>query len=227
MYSDGDYIGGGVQRQFDSGNARIEVEGSAADVHISVAGGTFADAYDLNFAGPPGEVLVSGGVDTDAQRAPFREHGHPDIDNRGSGRGCNRNAGLFEVKDIAVDAAGAISRLWIVYEQHCEGGIPALWGEVKLGQPVSGAPLVAPGDRSLAGERRRRSGNRPGDGEGAHRAGSGHGRDRQRIDRSRLPDPLERMRREEPPSRRLLPGVDSLRPHDRRYAAGEPSDRDR
>jgi hypothetical protein len=145
MYSDGDYIGGGVQRIFDSGNATINVSGTAGYLQISVAGGTFGDSYSLVFAAPPGESLASGGVYVDAQRAPFREAGHPGIDISGSGRGCNTDTGLFEVKDIGIGSGGAITRLWIVYEQHCEGGTAALWGEVRIGEPTSSAPLVAPG----------------------------------------------------------------------------------
>jgi IPT/TIG domain len=144
MYSDtGDYIGGGTQREFDPGNASIAVGGSASYLTVSVDGGTSGDYYDLDFAAAPGDILTSGGIYTDAQRAPFREAGHPGIDIYGSGRGCNTDTGMFEVKDIATDSVGAVSRLWIVYEQHCEGGGAALWGEVKLNEPVDVAATVA------------------------------------------------------------------------------------
>ena len=147
MYSDtGDYIGAGTQREFDPGNASITVYGSAGDLTISLDGGTSGDYWDMEFAAAPGDVLTSGGIYTDAQRAPFREAGHPGIDIYGSGRGCNTDTGLFEVKDIATDSSGAISRLWIVYQQHCEGGHAATWGEVKLNEPVDvGATVAAPG----------------------------------------------------------------------------------
>src|SRR2546423_10340656 len=147
MYSDtGDYIGAGTQREFDPGNASITVYGSAGDLTISLDGGTSGDYWDIEVAAAPGHVLTSGGIYTDAQRAPFRQAGHPGIDIYGSGRGCNTDTGLFEVKDIATDSSGAISRLWIVYQQHCEGGHAATWGEVKLNEPVDvGATVAAPG----------------------------------------------------------------------------------
>jgi uncharacterized protein (TIGR03437 family) len=147
MYSDtGDYIGGGTQREFDPGNASITVSGTASYLTIGLDGGTSGDYYDMDFAAAPGDILTSGGIYTDAQRAPFREAGHPGIDIYGSGRGCNTDTGLFEVKDIATDSTGAISRLWILYQQHCEGGRAALWGEVKLNEPVDvGATAAAPG----------------------------------------------------------------------------------
>src|SRR5438045_7779655 len=143
MYSDtGDWIGGGTQREFDPGNGSIAVGGSASYLTVSLDGGTSGDYYDMDFAAAPGDILTSGGIYTDAQRAPFREAGHPGIDIYGSGRGCNTDSGMFEVKDIVTDSAGTITRLWIVYEQHCEGGRAALWGGVKLNEPVDGGAPV-------------------------------------------------------------------------------------
>jgi hypothetical protein len=80
-----------------------------------------------------------------AQRAPFREAGRPGIDISGDGRGCNTIEGLFEVKAFDVAADGTLQRLWIVYEQHCEGGESALFGEVRIGVAVPDGALVAPG----------------------------------------------------------------------------------
>ncbi|MFL5915038.1 MAG: IPT/TIG domain-containing protein [Gaiellaceae bacterium] len=147
MYSDtGDWVGGGVQREFDPGNASITVYGGASALTISLDGGTSGDYFDMDFAAQPGAILTSGGIYTQAQRAPFREAGHPGIDIYGNGAGCNTDSGMFEVKDIATDPTGAISRLWIIYEQHCEGARPALWGEVKLNEPVDfGATIAVPG----------------------------------------------------------------------------------
>src|SRR5919201_507778 len=145
MFSDpGDWIGGGGQRLFDAANARITLRGSAGYAEIGVSGGTAGDYYTLDFAAPSGQTLAPG-VYVGAQRAPFREAGRPGIDIYGSGRGCNEISGLFEVLDIGVDGSGNVTRLWLVYEQHCEGWRPALFGEVRVGEPASTDPaLVAP-----------------------------------------------------------------------------------
>jgi PASTA domain len=145
MLSDpGDWVGGGAQRIYHSGNASISLGGSPGYVTVGVSGGNFGDYFDLDFAAQPGHALAPGYY-VDAQRAPFREAGRPGIDISGDGRGCNTIEGLFEVRDIAVDAAGAVTRLWIVYEQHCEGGTAALFGEVRVGEPPSADPtLVSP-----------------------------------------------------------------------------------
>jgi hypothetical protein len=143
MYSDGDYIGQGTQRVFDTSNGTVTVSGSASDLTVGAAGGTAGDSYSMEFAAAPGDILVSGGVYTGAQRAPFREAGHPGIDISGSGRGCNTDAGEFEVKDIATDASGHVTRVWIVYTQYCEGGGAALWGEVFVNEPIGGTGSLA------------------------------------------------------------------------------------
>jgi len=143
MYSDaGDYIGGGQQRLYTPGGASITTSGGpAGELYVNVSGGASGDYFTLDFAAPPGQALTPG-VYTDAQRAPFRSAGHPGIDIYGSGRGCNEDTGLFEVKDIATDADGNIARLWIVYEQHCEGGVLATFGEVRINEPVDDNPAT-------------------------------------------------------------------------------------
>ena len=144
MFSDpGDWIGGGSQRVFRTGDSSITMGGSPGYVTVNVSGGTFGDYYSMDFAAPPGAALAPGYF-TRAQRAPFREAGRPGIDISGSGRGCNEISGLFQVKDIAFTGS-TLTRLWIIYEQHCEGGTAALFGEVRVGEPPTIDPaLLAP-----------------------------------------------------------------------------------
>jgi hypothetical protein len=139
----GDWIGGGRHRLFSPTNSFIRLSGTPSYLSIDVAGGTLGDSYSMDFAAPPGHVLVPGYY-PNAQRAPFREAGHPGIDISGSGRGCNEIEGMFEVKDIAY-SGNTVTRFWAVYEQHCEGGRAALFGEVRVGMPpIPDAALVAP-----------------------------------------------------------------------------------
>jgi hypothetical protein len=137
MYSEsGDYIGGGADRLFTPSLGSIKVSGNAAYLTVNVSGGTSGDSYSMNFAAPPGKKLKPQTY-LDAQRAPFREAGHAGIDIDGDGRGCNEISGRFDVRQITTDDTGAITSLWILYEQHCEGGIPALFGEVEYRIPGS------------------------------------------------------------------------------------------
>ena len=54
----------------------------------------------------------------------------------GDHRGCNESTGSFTIHEIAAD------RLWMSYEQHCEGGDPALFGEIRLGAAYAQEQLV-------------------------------------------------------------------------------------
>ncbi len=144
MFSDqGDSIGGGTHRLYTPLNSTFSLSGSTGCVTVRVSGGPYGDAFTLDFAAPPGQTLAPGVYDR-AQRAPFREAGRPGIDISGDGRGCNEDAGRFEVKDFRVSSSGTLEGLWIVYEQHCEGGVAALFGEVRLGAEPAGAIATAP-----------------------------------------------------------------------------------
>lgn len=140
MSSDsGDYIGGGVQRVYTPANASVSVSGTASDLTVSVSSDT-GDDWSMVFAAPPGQTMQPGDDYTDVGRAEFRGSGQAGIDIFGDGRGCNTDSGIFQVQDIGTDATGAIDRLWIVYQQNCEGGPAGLFGEVRLGEPAT-APV--------------------------------------------------------------------------------------
>ena len=110
--ADGDF---GMVRNFSS-NAAAFFHGSGS-----------ADWY-LSFTGP-GNAPLAVGLYTGATR----NHGvnEPGLDVTGDGSGSNDTTGSFEVKQIAFDADGAISRFWATFEQHSEGALPALRGEVR------------------------------------------------------------------------------------------------
>lgn len=146
MFSDpGDFIGLGHSQLFTAANAAITAHTQAfAIVDVEVNGGPLGDTFSLEFAAPPGQPFVPG-VYENAQRASFRTAGHPGIDVFGDGRGCSGDDGRFEVRDVAIAPDGTVSRLWLGYEQHCEGSAPALYGEVRIGEPAPpGAGFPAP-----------------------------------------------------------------------------------
>lgn len=135
-----DWVGQGKMRYYNSDNDVVSVSGTTADFVISLSGGPFGDYFTLQFAAPPGQKLHPGYY-TGAQRAPFREAGHPGIDIGGDGRGCNTAGGRFDIKYIKANASGVIEKLWMTYEQHCEAVHPALFGEVRIGM-ASGDTLT-------------------------------------------------------------------------------------
>ncbi len=134
MYSDpGDYIGGGRARTWYPGNGLVRLSGSRRGFSVGASGGTAGGGFEFEFAPPAGEKLGTG-LYTGAQRAVFRDEGQPGIDISGDGRGCNEITGSFDIKELR-QRDGVITRLWLTYEQHCEGGIPATWGEIRINMP--------------------------------------------------------------------------------------------
>ena len=69
---------------------------------------------------------------------------HAGLSVSGDGRGCNKDYGRFVIKDIHFKPSGAVDRFWALYEQHCESPeAPALFGEVRVGEPPPAAPEAA------------------------------------------------------------------------------------
>lgn len=142
MVSEREYIGGGTERFFDDANATMSASGDTSVVGVRTEGGVYGEYFTFEFYASDGRPLAPGWY-PDAQRYPFQVSGRPGMDISGEHRGCNEISGNFEVRDIAWSPTGALQRLWLIYEQHCEGGIRALFGEIRLGMP-SGAADVEP-----------------------------------------------------------------------------------
>jgi hypothetical protein len=142
----GDYIGGGTERFFDDANAQLHVAEGGWAVDLQVDGGTYGESFSLTFQAANGRVLGPGWY-PDAQRWPFQASGRPGMAISGEGRGCNQIAGNFEVRDIAWSSTGTLQRLWLIYEQHCEGGTRALFGEIRIGTTSSPADVEPDGVR--------------------------------------------------------------------------------
>ena len=125
----GDYIGGGqftflttsdgtfsAQQNFDQG------------VSISFFGqGMF---WFLDFAAPNNQLLAVGPY-PGATRFPFQASTVPGLDVAGDGRGCNMLTGSFQVLEVSYGAGSTINSFDAIFEQHCEGAVPALRGEVR------------------------------------------------------------------------------------------------
>lgn len=123
----GDYIGQGQTVSYDNATSIFALRGTTAGVTFSVSGNR--SYWDVELAPPAGETLQPGTY-TDAQRAAFREPGHPGLDAHGSGRGCNTLTGSFTIHELVADAAGTVTALSATFEQHCEGATPALRGTI-------------------------------------------------------------------------------------------------
>ena len=85
------------------------------------------------------------GTTFDATRYPFNGNG-AGMDWSGNGRGCNTITGTFTVKRISVSLDGTTMKyVSLDFEQHCEGGTPALYGKIRYRLP--GADTTPPASR--------------------------------------------------------------------------------
>ena len=140
VFSDpADFLGQGnpdaysAAAQISTGTAAL-VPGDHVVVNVYEPG---LGRWELIFAAPAGARLEPRNY-VDAQDATFRDPGHPGLSATADAqRTCNEVYGRFEVRDIVRRDDGSVSRLWIVFQLHCEAKVPATWGEVRIGVPAS------------------------------------------------------------------------------------------
>jgi hypothetical protein len=140
-----DYIGQGQTRMFtpadssfDAGMVNYDNRPSDRQFRariFPIAGGF----WYVNFAAPPGEVLVPGSY-PNATRLGFEGAGQPGMDIDGDGRGCNSLTGNFIVKSLSLAPDRSIRLFDATFEQHCEGSTAALRGEILIDNRPPNAP---------------------------------------------------------------------------------------
>ena len=130
-----DYIGAGQYATFTT------VTASA----LGTNGVSFtAGGYSYYFTAPTGQNLVPGAYEG-ATRHPFNDPGEPGLSVFGNGRGCNTLTGRFVVHELVRGPATTLSKVAIDFEQHCEGGIPALFGFVRFNSDIGVGDVDADG----------------------------------------------------------------------------------
>jgi hypothetical protein len=144
----GDYIGLGQSVRLiypDSGpifpNVIRLVNGEPADLSFSV--GNPGETYStLTFGTYQLGIKMQVGDYPDAERASFASPGHPGLDVSFQHRGCNAIDGSFTVLD-ATFSGQIVESFAARFEQHCEGGSPALFGLFSYQRQGEFEPLVA------------------------------------------------------------------------------------
>ena len=121
LFSDaGDWIGQGFAETFTTA---IVVSSSGNRLTIQAGG------YTGRFQAMLGTTPVAVGYYPDLRRYPFHNPIKGGLDWSGNGRGCNTLTGWFVV-DRIVHVGTTVSALDLRFEQHCEGGAPALRGAI-------------------------------------------------------------------------------------------------
>jgi hypothetical protein len=135
IFSDpGSYLGNGVETEWTPAFAGVSGYADSLDVNMTTPTG---NSWDLEFRAPEGQTLHTGVYD-DAGGTPGTSL--PLLSATVGGASCT-GSGRFEIKDIAYDAGGAPTRLWVLYELHCSSGLPAVFGEIRLGEPAGDPTL--------------------------------------------------------------------------------------
>jgi HYR domain len=150
----GDFIGQGIEQLYTSDDSTINgsLPQGGGLFSASVIQGNFDHFWFVEIAAPPGEPLVEGSY-TGALRFPFNDDA-PGLSVSGDGRGCNTLTGQFDVDEISHASTGELLVFDATFEQHCEGGDPALFGRIRIENPppppdVTPPTLNLPGDISV------------------------------------------------------------------------------
>ena len=142
----GDYIGQGLTWTVTPVDGTFAVERNSANgVTVSFAG---VDHWYLDFSAPRAETLIPGPYEA-ATRFPFNSPTAPGLDVYGAGRGCNDLTGRFDVLEAVFGPGGEVLSFAADFEQHCEGGTPALTGRILF--HASGPPFPPPPDTDADG----------------------------------------------------------------------------
>jgi hypothetical protein len=145
----GDYIGQGQTYSFTPADGTFTAyRNYDGGVSLGFAGWSYGSWWYLDFAAPNAAPLAPGPY-AGATRFPFQLSGVPGLSIYGDGRGCNELTGSFEVKEVTYGVGDEVLAFRATFEQHCEGALPALTGEIRFNATVPLA-LSAPATVSVA-----------------------------------------------------------------------------
>ena len=126
----GDSIGAGQSLVFK--NAAVTATGDDTTLTVTADdGGTHHFVAVL--AAEIGGTLTAG-TTYDTNKAGDASHAGLDVS--GDGRSCTTSTGTMTVHEITLDVSLAIATFAATYEQHCDGALPALFGELRFNSSV-------------------------------------------------------------------------------------------
>jgi hypothetical protein len=128
----------GVSRNFDNG-----VSFSINNFNDPTVPFQDQQWWYLDFAAPFDAELAVGAYEG-ATRFPFQDISEPGLSFSGNGRGCNTLTGRFDILEVSYAAGGDVQQFAANFEQHCEGGDPALFGQIRYNSTVTVDPVPLP-----------------------------------------------------------------------------------
>lgn len=130
----GDWVGAGQSYAFTTDDGDFSVYANPAtawggqQVRVSFMAHDSSHFFYLHISAPIGQALVPG-VYADTRRFSTLSVGGLDV--AGDGRGCNATSGAFAVLDAEFGPNLEVLAFRAKFEQHCDGMVPALRGEVR------------------------------------------------------------------------------------------------
>jgi hypothetical protein len=132
----GDYIGGGQFYFYTPADGAFGAQqNSSQGVSLSFSTPSFDHWWYLDFAAPNSQLLTVGTY-LGATRFPFQASSEPGLSVYGDGRGCNMLTGSFQVLQVTYGSGTDIIAFDALFEQHCEGAVAALRGEIRYNANV-------------------------------------------------------------------------------------------
>ncbi|HYS58560.1 MAG TPA: hypothetical protein VEM34_10515 [Burkholderiales bacterium] len=122
----GDYIGQGQTYLYTPSNATLVVNATGGHLSINVGSYTWNGDFQTMNTLSQFQIGYYGGL----ERYPFHNPAKGGLSWYGEGRGCNTLLGWFVVDNVTY-FNGFLTSIDLRFEQHCEGGTPALHGRIR------------------------------------------------------------------------------------------------
>jgi hypothetical protein len=138
----GDWVGSGQQWAYTPSAATFVNHPYGPGVLSLEVWGT--EVWSAFIAAPTGGALAVGTYENAQGSADAT---HPGLNVSGNGHGCS-STGRFVISEIDHDVDGNITAIALTFEQHCDGGEPALFGELRY-QASTGYKLLTVAPESI------------------------------------------------------------------------------
>jgi len=122
----GDYIGQGLDYSYSKADSVLTVTATDAHLSISVDGD---EGWTGEFQLPDTLTRLEPGTYDNLTRYPFHDAAVGGLSWYGEGRGCNTLTGSINIDTVTYDGSD-LTDIDLRFEQNCEGGVPALRGEI-------------------------------------------------------------------------------------------------
>ena len=126
----GDYIGAGQNYLYVSADSQIEAVSTGARLNVGINGD---ESWFGEFQGMNTLSRLEVGYYGDLKRSPFHNPVKGGLNWSGESRGCNTLTGWFVVDSVTYVGV-TLTAIDLRFEQHCEGGVPALYGKIRWSQ---------------------------------------------------------------------------------------------